>query len=217
MKVELHGVYKSFKSREHILNNISATFLPGDVSVIVGRSGSGKSTLLKCICGVETPDKGEIYYDSGDITKQAANKRATFRIQTIGFVYQFFHLIPSLTVHENIKLPMQLSGKKSPHSVRSLSDMFGISHLLNEWPETLSGGESQRVALCRALITDPPVVLADEPTGNLDQKNRDDVMHHLKKMAQSFNKTVVIVTHDDAFFSIADHVYDLQAGQLTLK
>ncbi|MEK9657281.1 MAG: ABC transporter ATP-binding protein [bacterium] len=217
MKVELKGIHKSFKSRERILHLVSATFLPGEVSVIVGRSGSGKSTLLKCICGVETPDKGKIYYDSRNITDLDANNRATFRIQTIGFVYQFFHLIPSLTVHENIKLPIQLSGKKSPHSVRSLSDMFGISHLLNEWPETLSGGESQRVALCRALITDPSVLLADEPTGNLDQKNRDDVMNHLKKMAHSFNKTVIIVTHDAAFFSIADQVYDLQAGQLSLK
>eukprot|EP01047_Picozoa_sp_COSAG01_P002067 COSAG01_NODE_52_length_31456_cov_125.226648_25_plen_218_part_00 len=214
MKISLNKVNKSFNNRPNILDKLNQNFESARINVIFGRSGSGKSTLLKCLCGVENIDQGSLKYGNVEINKLNAKERAAFRLKNIGFVYQFFHLLPSLTVNENIQLPLKLLKQKNTKKYAELINMLGIEHIQKAWPDTLSGGEAQRVALCRALITNPPVILADEPTGNLDQKNRDLIINHFNRLAKEEKKTIIIVTHDSVFTEITEHIYDLQGGKL---
>ena len=205
-----------------ILRDCTATFETGEFIAIRGRSGSGKSTLLNLIAGIDSPTSGDIYIDDVCVTRLDARARTLFRRDHMGFVFQFFNLIPTLTVLENVRLPAELAG----HAKRSatlttqamtLLDRVGLADRRNVFPDKLSGGEQQRVALARALLQNPRLVLADEPTGNLDAKTGDEVMSLLDEMTRQAGKTLLMVTHSRQIASLADRVMTIQNGALATE
>ncbi len=211
--IQLKNINKSYEGRDGVLSNLSAYFPSGSLSLLYGRSGSGKTTLLNCISGVESCS-GDIFLNDLHLNKLSDNEKADYRLQNIGIIYQFFNLLPSLTVKENILLPSMILKKTQNSYLNELAERFEIGHLLSKWPETLSGGESQRVAICRALICKPKLILADEPTGNLDIRNRDIVMNYLKDLTKSQDLSLIIATHDQELQSFADSVCTLRSGQI---
>lgn len=213
--IQIDGLSKSYNTTSTVLNNISASLTSGAIHLLYGRSGSGKTTLLNCLSGVEAVDSGELTVNGKNLQQLTANERADFRLSTIGIIYQFFNLLPSLTVRENILLPAMLQKKDQQQHLHTLAKKFEIAHLLDQWPNQISGGESQRVAICRALICQPKLILADEPTGNLDIRNRDIVMGYLNDLTQSDGLTLLIATHDHELKSYASNVWNLRGGQLT--
>src|SRR5687767_15076543 len=198
--IELRGVSKTVKSGDHqltILHPIDLAVPSGQRLAIVGPSGSGKSTLLGLIAGLDAPTAGSVLIDDVDITTLGEDALAKLRGEKIGFVFQFFHLIPSLTAYENVAVPMEIRGQAdaSPRA-RMLLEEVGLTGRAHHYPSQLSGGEQQRVALARALANDPPIVLADEPTGNLDTANGRHIMDLLRNTHRVRNTTLVLVTHD---------------------
>ena len=182
---------------------------------IVGPSGSGKSTLLGLLAGLDAPTSGSVLIDGIDITALGEDALAKLRGEKIGFVFQFFHLIPSLTAHENVAVPMEIKGAPNPMvRARSLLDEVGLTDRAHHYPSQLSGGEQQRVALARALANDPPLVLADEPTGNLDTKNGRHIMDLLRSIHDARNTTVILVTHDQELAAMADRRISLRDGRV---
>tara|TARA_Y100001935_G_C17286308_1_gene500587 strand:+ start:564 stop:1217 length:654 start_codon:yes stop_codon:yes gene_type:complete len=213
--VELKNISKSYDQYRLVLNDLNATFSPGSISLLYGRSGSGKTTLLNCLSGVDLPQTGNVIINDTNINQLNENDRANFRLSHIGIIYQFFNLLPSLSVAENILLPATILKQNQKGHMHDLAKEFDIEHLLSKWPKTLSGGECQRVAICRALICQPKLILADEPTGNLDVTNRNIVMDFLKKLTKTNEISIIIATHDQELHSYADTSWSLVNGQLS--
>jgi putative ABC transport system ATP-binding protein len=187
----------------------------GQFLSIVGPSGSGKSTLLGLIAGLDAPTSGDVFIDEVNITRLGEDGLARLRGEKIGFVFQFFHLIPSLTAYENVAVPMEIAGVASPGSrARSLLEEVGLTGRAHHYPSQLSGGEQQRVALARALANNPPIVLADEPTGNLDTTNGRHIMELLREVHRARGTTIVLVTHDAELAALADARLVLRDGRV---
>jgi putative ABC transport system ATP-binding protein len=194
----LTKIYREGKSDRTVLRNITATVNRGDVIVLLGRSGSGKSTLLNLLCGIDIPSSGQVCINNIAITGLSEHKRTLFRRKHIGFIFQFFNLIPTLTVEENLLLPLELNGLTGIDEEKKafeLLDMTGLSDRRKSYPEQLSGGEQQRVAIARALSHDPMIILADEPTGNLDFETGSNILSLLQTLAVQSGKTMIIATH----------------------
>jgi putative ABC transport system ATP-binding protein len=203
--------------RRVVLQNAHAEFEAGEITAILGKSGSGKSTLLNLISGIDSPDSGQVWVDGQDLTSLSERDRTLFRRARIGFVFQFFNLIPTLTVGENVSLPLELNRLPRTDTygkARHLLDNVGLLDRWDTFPEKLSGGEQQRVALARALVHEPLLILADEPTGNLDEETGARMMALLARLAREHNRTLLLVTHSQESASHADRVLRLSHGQL---
>ena len=218
--LRFHDLTKSYfegNVKRSVLQNAHAEFQPGEITAILGKSGSGKSTLLNLISGIDAPDSGQIWVEGKDLTALSERDRTLFRRARVGFVFQFFNLIPTLTVGENVSLPLELNRVPRPDALKKAQAMLEMVNLLDRWntfPEKLSGGEQQRVALARALVHDPLLILADEPTGNLDEETGAQVMSLLARLAREQNRTLLIVTHSREAAAHADRVLRLTHGQL---
>jgi putative ABC transport system ATP-binding protein len=216
--IELREVSKTVTSGSQpltILHPLTTTIARGQFVAMVGPSGSGKSTLLGLLAGLDAPTSGSVWIDGVDITKLDEDGLAKLRGEKIGFVFQFFHLIPSLTAHENVAVPMEIKGLSDASSrARALLEEVGLTDRGHHYPSQLSGGEQQRVALARALANDPPIVLADEPTGNLDTTNGRHIMEILQKIHRTRHTTLVLVTHDAELAAVADTRITLRDGRV---
>lgn len=209
--------YYEGEMRRVVLQDAQAEFHRGEIIAILGKSGSGKSTLLNLVSGIDAPDHGQILVDGQDVTAWSERERTLFRRSRIGFVFQFFNLIPTLTVSENVSMPLELNLVKKQHvgeKTRELLDAVGLLDRWDTFPEKLSGGEQQRVALARALIHDPLLILADEPTGNLDEETGAQMMDLLVRLTRQQNGTLLIVTHSPDVTAHADRVLRISHGQL---
>lgn len=197
------------------LDNVSFSVNQGEFIAIVGASGSGKSTLLHILGGVDYPSKGSVYIKNKDIYTLSENDLAIFRRQEIGLIYQFYNLIPVLNVKENISLPILLDHKKvNQENLNKLINTLGLDARLDHLPNQLSGGQQQRVSIARALINQPAIVLADEPTGNLDSKNGKEIINLLKHANTKYNQTVIMITHDQEIAKQADRVITIKDGKM---
>ena len=216
--IELHGVSKTLPSGSGtltILHPLDLTIAGGRVVAITGPSGSGKSTLLGLIAGLDAPTAGRVVIDGVDITALDEDALARLRGSRIGFVFQFFHLLPSLTAYENVLVPMEILGDRdAPRKADALLGEVGLAERRHHYPSQLSGGEQQRVAIARALANDPPILLADEPTGNLDSATGHAVVELLLDINRSRKTTLVIVTHDPELASVADLSIALRDGRV---
>ncbi|MGD8491515.1 MAG: ABC transporter ATP-binding protein [Anaerolineae bacterium] len=218
--VRLENLYKRYKEggrNRPVLQNVNAEFAPGESVAILGKSGSGKSTLLNLISGIDLVDGGRIWVDGQSLTDFDERQRTLYRRQNIGFVFQFFNLIPTLTVWENVVLPLELAGVPSGEIERraeSLLESVGLLDRRETFPDRLSGGEQQRVAIARALVHDPLLVLADEPTGNLDEETGRQVMSLLDRLTRQNGKNLILVTHSAEAAAYADRVLTLRDGTL---
>ncbi|SFL06773.1 putative ABC transport system ATP-binding protein [Lachnospiraceae bacterium KH1T2] len=209
-------VYGKGETKVEALKNVSFDVEQGEFVAIVGPSGSGKSTLLHILGGVDTPTSGEVKISETDIVGLNETKLAIFRRRYIGLVYQFYNLIPILNVEENITLPILLDGKKPDRKLlHDLVEKLGLSNRLKHLPNQLSGGQQQRVSIGRALMNHPALLLADEPTGNLDTKNSKEIISLLRKFNRENNQTVIIITHDDRIALAADRVITIEDGEIT--
>ena len=215
--IELRGVSKTVDSGGHpltILHPLDYAIASGEFVAIVGPSGSGKSTLLGLLAGLDAPTTGSIAIDGVDITALGEDALAALRGQKIGFVFQFFHLVPSLTAIENVQVPMEIAGRRDAAArAQALLDEVGLHDRGHHYPSQLSGGEQQRIAIARALANDPPLILADEPTGNLDSSNGRHVLDLLLQVRRSRGVTLVLVTHDPNVAAIADDRLLLRDGR----
>lgn len=216
VKVEhLSKVYGKGDTAVHALDDVSFSIEQGQFVAIVGPSGSGKSTLLHILGGVDTPTSGKVRIGDTDISKLDETALAIFRRRQIGLIYQFYNLIPILTVEENMTLPLLLDGKKPDRQMlHTLVSTLGLSDRLNHLPNQLSGGQQQRVSIGRALLNNPALMLADEPTGNLDSENSKEIIALLRRFNREFNQTVIIITHDERIALSADRVISVQDGKI---
>ncbi|HYU34913.1 MAG TPA: ABC transporter ATP-binding protein [Thermoanaerobaculia bacterium] len=218
--IEIRDLTKAYEEggrQRTVLRQANAAIGRGELAVLVGRSGSGKSTLLNLLSGIDLPDSGEVLVDGVDLSRLTERERTLFRREKIGFVFQFFNLIPTLTVEENLLLPLELKGRVSPEQRRAARDLLaevGLADRAATWPDRLSGGEQQRVAVARALAHDPLLVLADEPTGNLDLETGLQVLEILDRLTRQAGKTMVMVTHSPEVIGIADRVFRIAEGHL---
>lgn len=216
LKVE--NLVKTYGEGDNIVNavdNISLSVNKGEFVAIVGASGSGKSTLLHLLGGVDRPTSGKIYIDGNEINNMNNDKLAIFRRRQIGIVYQFYNLIPILTVEENISLPCDLDGNRPDKERMDLIlKSFGLLERRNHLPNELSGGQQQRTSIARALINNPTILLADEPTGNLDSKSTEEIMSILKMSNRDFNQTIIMITHNLEIAKEADRIITIQDGKI---
>lgn len=216
LKVE--NLVKTYGEGDNIVNavdNISLSVNKGEFVAIVGASGSGKSTLLHLLGGVDRPTSGKIYIDGNEINSMNNDKLAIFRRRQIGIVYQFYNLIPILTVEENITLPCDLDGNKpDKERIDLILKSFGLFERRNHLPNELSGGQQQRTSIARALINNPAILLADEPTGNLDSKSTEEIMSILKMSNRDFNQTIIMITHNLEIAKEADRIITIQDGKI---
>lgn len=216
LKVEnLSKVYGDGNNKVEALKDVSFSINRGEFTAIVGASGSGKSTLLHMLGGLDRPTSGKVYLDGEDIYKLNEERLAIFRRRNIGFVFQFFNLIPVLDVEENISLPALLDKEKIDETyLDGLLWMLGLKDRKNHLPSELSGGQQQRVSIGRALVNKPSIILADEPTGNLDSKNSKEVIELLKLSSKNYNQTLIVITHDMSIAEQADRVITIVDGEL---
>ena len=216
LKVE--NLVKTYGEGDNIVNavdNISLSVNKGEFVAIVGASGSGKSTLLHLLGGVDRPTSGKIYIDGNEINNMNNDKLAIFRRRQIGIVYQFYNLIPILTVEENISLPCDLDGNKpDKERMNLILKSFGLFERRNHLPNELSGGQQQRTSIARALINNQAILLADEPTGNLDSKSTEEIMSILKMSNRDFNQTIIMITHNLEIAKEADRIITIQDGKI---
>jgi putative ABC transport system ATP-binding protein len=218
--VEIRDLTKTYEEggrQRTVLRQASAVIERGELAVLVGRSGSGKSTLLNLLSGIDLADSGDVFIDGIALSRLAERERTLFRRDRIGFVFQFFNLIPTLTVEENLLLPLELKGRVSPEARRAARELLaevGLADRAGTWPDRLSGGEQQRVAVARALAHNPLLVLADEPTGNLDLETGLQVLEILDRLTRQAGKTMVMVTHSPEVVGIADRVFRIAEGNL---
>lgn len=218
--IRLENLSKSYQEgsrRRTVLQEANATFAKGEFVAILGKSGSGKSTLLNLISGIDLSDGGTIWLNGQNLTTLNEHQRTLFRRHNIGFIFQFFNLIPTLTVLENVSLPAELAGKTVDAARRQaapLLEAVGLQDRLNTFPDRLSGGEQQRVAIARALVNDPLLLLADEPTGNLDEETGRQVLALLDRLTRQAGKNLVMVTHNREAAAYADRLIYLREGQL---
>ena len=214
LKIEhLSKIYGKGDTEVRALDDVSFTVPKGQF--VIGPSGSGKSTLLHILGGVDTPTDGHVYVDGTDITTLDETALAIFRRRQIGLIYQFYNLIPILTVEENMTLPLLLDDKKVDRAhFDSLVQVLGLQHRLGHLPSELSGGQQQRVSIGRALMNNPAILLADEPTGNLDSKNSKEIVELLRQFNKALNQTVIIITHDERIALDADRVIAVEDGKI---
>jgi putative ABC transport system ATP-binding protein len=218
--VHLDRVSKSFEEGGRarvVLHEVSAAFALGEFVVLVGKSGSGKSTLLNLVSGIDTPSGGEVWVAGQALTRLAERERTLFRREKIGFIFQFFNLVQTLTVLENLLLPLELNGRTSPHDrdhALGLLEQVGLADRRNAYPDRLSGGEQQRIAVARALVHDPLLVLADEPTGNLDAETGAQVLDLIDTLTRRAGKNLLMVTHSPDVVGLADRVFRISEGHL---
>lgn len=211
----LSKIYGKGDTEVRALDDVSFTVPKGQFVAIIGPSGSGKSTLLHILGGVDTPTDGHVYVDGTDITTLDETALAIFRRRQIGLIYQFYNLIPILTVEENMTLPLLLDDKKVDRAhFDSLVRVLGLQHRLGHLPSELSGGQQQRVSIGRALMNNPAILLADEPTGNLDSKNSKEIVELLRQFNKALNQTVIIITHDERIALDADRVIAVEDGKI---
>ena len=216
LKVEnLCKQYGKGENKVTALDNVSFTVNKGEFVAIVGASGSGKSTLLHLIGGVDRPTSGKVFIDGKDIYKFNDDELAIFRRRQVGLIYQFYNLIPILNVKENITLPILLDGKKVDEVyLNELVDTLGLSKRVNHLPNELSGGEQQRVSIGRALMNRPSILLADEPTGNLDSKNSKEIVDLLRLSNKKYKQTIIMITHDQGLALNADRIITIKDGKI---
>ncbi|GAA0123488.1 MAG: ABC transporter ATP-binding protein [Clostridium argentinense] len=213
--VSLCKSYGEGEVKVEALKDINLSINQGEFVAIVGASGSGKSTLLHLLGGVDRPTSGKVIVDNVDVYDLNENKLAVFRRRKVGFIFQFYNLIPVLTAEENIKLPLLLDYKKEDKNyLEDLINILGIKDRLNHLPSELSGGQQQRVSIGRALAYKPSIILADEPTGNLDSKNSKEILELLKLSVKKYNQTLIMITHDVNIASQADRVITLEDGKI---
>ena len=216
LKVQnLSKIYGQGESRVTALSGVSFSMEKGEFAAVVGESGSGKSTLLHCVGGLDTPTEGKVLLDGEDLFSLDEKKRTVFRRRNIGFIFQAFHLIEELNVEQNIAFPLLLDNQKPDQGkIEELLGLLGLFDRRKHLPSQLSGGQQQRVAIGRALIMHPMLILADEPTGNLDSKSSRDVMDLLIRASQSYQQTILMITHNDNLASDADRVFRVTDGHL---
>ena len=199
------------------LDGVSLSVERGEFVSIIGTSGSGKSTLLHMLGGLDTPTSGTVVIDDKDISKLKGDELCIFRRRKIGFIFQSFNLVPSISVYDNIILPIQLDGKQVDKDfVKQVIETLGLQSKLKVLPSKLSGGQQQRVAIARALASKPAIILADEPTGNLDSKTSQDVLGLLKTTGKKFNQTIVMITHNDEIAQMADRIMRIEDGHIVM-
>lgn len=216
LKVEnLTKKYGKGENEVIAVNNMSFSVNKGEFVSIVGSSGSGKSTLLHLLGGVDRPTSGKVYIEGNDIYSLDNDKLAIFRRRQIGLIYQFYNLLPILNVEENITLPCDLDGKKVNNDrLKELLTTLGLENRKRHLPNQLSGGQQQRVSIGRALMNNPAIVLADEPTGNLDSKASDEIVELLKMSNKKFNQTIIMITHDLEIAKLADRIIKIEDGKI---
>ncbi|GAA0449671.1 ABC transporter ATP-binding protein [Paractinoplanes deccanensis] len=212
--VRVESLYKTYENGVTALDGVSARFASGTFTAVMGPSGSGKSTLLQCAAGLDLPTAGRVFIGGAELTATKDTARTKFRRSRVGFVFQDYNLLPSLTVEQNVLLPLRLAGKRRPANARQILDRLGLGDRTHELPERLSGGQRQRVAVARALVTEPAVVFADEPTGALDLRSAREVLGLLRAVVHEYGRTVVMVTHDPVAAAHADAVLFLADGRL---
>lgn len=208
------------EKKRDVLAGISVSIPKGEFTAILGKSGSGKTTLLNLISGIDQPSEGNIHLDGLALTELNDFDRTIFRRRNIGFVFQFFNLIPTLTVWENVMLPLELNGlagNQGKLKATELLQFVGLQDRKNSFPDLLSGGEQQRVAIARALVHNPQLVLADEPTGNLDAERGNQILQLLDQLTRAAGKNLILVTHSQQAAGYADSVYELRAGKLQVR
>lgn len=222
--IKLEEVWKTYQMGEdnvvHALRGVNLTVKKGEFIAIMGPSGSGKSTMVNAVGCLDVPSKGRIFLDNNDISKLSESDLAQIRGRRIGFIFQQFNLINTLTAVENVKLPMifqQMDAEERQERAKMLLGLVGLGDRLDHKPSELSGGQQQRVAIARALANDPEVILADEPTGNLDTKTENVVMEYLHKLNKEENKTIIMVTHDDHVAKVAQRTEYLKDGVIVKK
>ncbi len=217
LKVEhLTKIYGKGENAVYALNDVSFSVRKGEFVAIIGPSGSGKSTLLHILGGVDKPTAGKVYLEDNDVYAQNESQLAIFRRRQVGLIYQFYNLIPVLNVTENITLPVLMDGREiNQERLNELLDILSLRGREGHLPNQLSGGQQQRVSIGRALMNAPAVVLADEPTGNLDSKNSQEIVSLLKFSNQKYNQTLIIITHDENIALQADRIIAIEDGQIT--
>ena len=216
LRVEnLSKVYGKGENKVVALDNVSFSVEKGEFVAIVGASGSGKSTLLHLVGGVDRPTKGKVFIDGKNIYEMDDDKLAIFRRRQVGLIYQFYNLIPILNVEENITLPLELDNREvDKKSLKELLELLGLENRSKHLPNELSGGQQQRVSIGRALITNPAIILADEPTGNLDSKSSDEIVALLKKSNKEYNQTIIMITHNMEIAKEADRIIKIEDGRI---
>ena len=218
MLLQVQGLRRDFREGERtrsVLHNADVEVARGEIVALLGRSGSGKSTLLNLLSGIDHPDAGSIVMDGVRLDRLSERQRTLFRRHHIGFVYQFFNLIPTLTVAENVRLPLELVGRdRVEETAAQMLAEVELAQRAEAYPDRLSGGEQQRVAIARALVHDPPLILADEPTGNLDADSGARVLALLQRLVRERRQTLILVTHSREVAAIADRVLLLEDGRL---
>lgn len=216
LKVEhLSKVYGSDENKVMALNDVSFSVQKGEFVAIIGPSGSGKSTLLHILGGVDRPTGGKVFMNGQDVYQQNEEQLAIFRRRQVGLIYQFYNLIPILNVTENMTLPIQMDGRKVDQGhLDELLDILGLRGREKNLPNQLSGGQQQRVSIGRALMSSPAVVLADEPTGNLDSKNSQEIVELLKTSNKKYNQTLIVITHDEQIALQADRILAIEDGRI---
>ena len=213
--IKLENVSKGYnegKMFHKILSEVNLNINKGEIIILYGKSGSGKSTLLNLLGGIDLPDAGSIYFEDINLTTLSEKDRTLFRRKRIGFIFQFFNLIPTLTVSENLKLPLELNSI-SFDRVKEILEEVGLSERMNAYPDVMSGGEQQRVAIARALIHNPDFILADEPTGNLDFDTSKQIIDLIDKIVKQQGKTMIMATHSKEVMGLADRVLTLKDGK----
>ena len=214
----LSKIYRQGEIKVTALHNISLDIKTGEFLTLMGPSGSGKSTLLHIIAGIDRPTSGECRVQNVDVTRLNESQLADWRNQNVGFVFQTFNLIPVLTAYENVELPLlltRLGARRRRHQVNTALELVGLADRAHHLPRQLSGGQEQRVAIARALVTAPSLVVADEPTGNLDSQSAQDVLGILQTLSQTAGKTVIMVTHDPKAAAFGSRTIHLEKGELT--
>lgn len=213
--IDLKKRYGKEPNITRALNGVNFTVKQGEFVAIVGTSGSGKSTLLNMMGGLDTPTSGRVIVRGEDLSEKSAEELTIFRRRNIGFIFQNYNLVPILNVHENIVLPVELDGDMvDKRFLKEIVHLLALDGKLKSMPNILSGGQQQRVAIARALITKPAIILADEPTGNLDSRTSSDVMGLLKRTSTEFNQTIVMITHNSEIAQLADRIVRIEDGKI---
>ncbi|GAB1441189.1 ABC transporter ATP-binding protein [Ignavibacteriales bacterium] len=221
--IEIKNINKSFCEGDtvhKVLENVNLHINEGELTILLGRSGSGKSTLLNLLSGIDTPDSGQIFMNSTEITLLKEPARTIFRRKNVGFIFQFFNLIPTLTVVENLHLALELTDNftdEGKERAKFLLNEIGLYDRINSYPDVLSGGEQQRIAIARALVHNPGIILADEPTGNLDFKTADKVIEILDDLVKKNGKTMVMATHSRELTGLADRIIEFQGKSIIVS
>lgn len=217
---DVHKIYRRDQFEVPVLNGISVTVPRGDFLALMGPSGSGKSTLLNLIAGIDRPTRGRIVVDGQDIGKLSETRLASWRARHVGFIFQMYNLIPVLNAFENVELPLlltHLNKRQRKEHVETALSIVGLDDRMTHYPRQLSGGQEQRVAIARAIVTDPSILVADEPTGDLDAQNAEETLDLLQRLNHEFEKTIVMVTHDPKAAAKANRTLHLDKGVLAEK